>query len=329
MGRIKVLKSEELLNSTYNDDIYPVTSTQAVYDTKNNRLSSILDGINTNISTIINKLLTPEGTKPEGVKKVIVGRAISRKAKSGDIYFNSEGNFLLRMSSIMTDDNSEDILDEEGKVQYVKLMDPDIKKGRLLLGFTTPTRWYPSLFIVPENWEELYYNLSKSGFSEDSEYYETLVGCIQLLNDIKLKDINYETTSPYVKVIKGKLKIIKGEGFPISNSFVVTPDEFALFKQKKSRGRKPLELHMSNNNIISFVPKNRRWNRFYKTKVFNKSDIKYNSFGLYKIHSLWRKRLSSDYTTFTIRVHYKKETIDNIKRIIPTGFKMYNIKYIE
>lgn len=327
MGRIKVLKSSELLNSTYNDDIYPITSTQAVYDTQNNRLSSILDGINTNISTIINKLLTPEGTKPEGVKKVIVGRAISRKAKPGDIYFNSEGNFLLRESSIMTDDNSEDILDEEGKVQYVKLMDPDIKKGRLLLEFTTPTPLYPGLFIVPENWEELYYNLSKSGFSKDSEYYETLVSCILPLHNTKLKDINYETTSPYVKVVKGKLKIVKEVNFYTSkNSFRIHTDKFALFKQKKSRGKKSLKMK---DGTVSAILKNRRWNRFYKTKVFNNSDIKYNAFGLYKIHSLWRKRLSSNYATFTIRVHYKKETIDNIKRIIPTGFKMYNIKYIE
>lgn len=327
MGRIKVLKSTELLNNTIQDDIYPITSTQAVYDTQNNRLSAVLDGINTNISTIINKLLTPEGTKPEGVKKVIVGRAISRKAKFGDVYFNSEGNFLLRESSVMTNDNSEDILDEEGKVQYVKLMDPDVKKGRLLLGFGTSNPAYPSLFIVPENWEELYYNLSKSGFSKDSEYYEILVSHIVSLNKTKLKDINYETTSPYVKVVKGELKIVK-KILSISDNFVVTPNEFALFKQKKSRGKKPLKLNI-NGSIISFVPKNRRWNRFYTTKVFNNLDIKYTAFGLYKIHSLWRKRLSSNYATFTIRVHYKKEIIDNIKRKIPTGFNLYNIKYIE
>lgn len=239
MGRIKVLKSKELIGSTIQDDIYPITSTQAVYDVNNIKLSTILDDINNNISTIVNNLLTPEGEKPSGVKKVIVGRTISRKAKPGDIYFNSKGVFLLRKSSVMTNDNSEDILDDEGKVQYIKLMDPDIKKGRLLLRFTTPTTWYPSLFIVPKNWEELYYNLSKSGFAKDSEYYETLVGCIKPLNDIKLKNINYETTSPYVKVVEGRLKIVKEVNFYTSkNNFSIHTDKFALFKQKKSRGKK-------------------------------------------------------------------------------------------
>ena len=172
MGRIKVLKSTELVNSTINDDIYPVTSTQAVYDENNNKLSNILNSINISISAvdnkisnILNKLI--ESSKENEVKP-IVGRAISCRAKFGDIYFNRTGVLQIEESELVLGDKGNII--ENNYILTTSLR-------RVITKFEIG---FPFLFIIPENWVDIYNRFAIAGFDKNSEVYknEILPLCI-------------------------------------------------------------------------------------------------------------------------------------------------------
>ena len=45
MGKIKKILENELVGGTQSTDVYPVTSTKAVYDENNERLDKILGGL--------------------------------------------------------------------------------------------------------------------------------------------------------------------------------------------------------------------------------------------------------------------------------------------
>lgn len=338
MGRIKVLKSKELVGSTIQDDIYPITSTQAVYDTQNHRLSAILDGINTNISTIINKLLTPEGTKPEGVKKVIVGRAISRKANVGDIYYFSDGHIKIRRSSIAIGEDGNELRDGEGNLIYEKeyevLIKPQIKDQRALLDIWVS---HPCLFIIPENWTSMYETLSRNQFEETSDIYTEIKSmAIQLDTDNKVSNFNCDTTSPYVKVIKGKLVIDKDRTPEMSSE--VNIHKYAVYKLKKSRGKhnKGVLRYLFNkyntyNPLYYDAPvlhrKDRHWQRKRKNLVLydtqNPSNNRYSKFGIYKLYPLWRGRKAINCYKYACRIYYIKNTDTKKKEL--TGMYISSI----
>ena len=61
MGKIKKILENELLGGTQSTDVYPITSTQAVYDENNEKLSDILNRFDTSTNiqnTIFKKLFT-------------------------------------------------------------------------------------------------------------------------------------------------------------------------------------------------------------------------------------------------------------------------------
>ena len=337
MGRIKVLKSKELVGSTIQDDIYPITSTQAVYDVNNIKLSTILDGINNNISTIVNNLLTPEGEKPSGVKKVIVGRAISRKANVGDIYYFSDGHIKIRRSSIAIDEDGNEQRDEEGNLIYEKeykvLPKPQIKDQRVLLNIWVS---HPCLFIIPENWTSMYETLSRNQFGETSAIYTEIQSmAIQLDTDNKVSNFNCDTTSPYVKVIKGKL-VINKDRTPAINS-EVNIHKYAIYKLKKSRGRHNGVLrylfnkYNTYNSLYYDAPvlhrKDRHWQKKRKNLVLydkkNPSNNRYSKFGIYKLYPLWRGRKAVNCYKYACRIYYIKNT--NTKKRELTGMYTYSI----
>lgn len=320
MGRIKILKSKELVGSTIQDDIYPITSTQAVYDTNNIKLSAILDGINNNISTIVNNLLTSEGEKPSGVKKVIVGRAISRKANVGDIYYFSDRCIKIRRSSIAIGEDGNELRDAEGNLVYEKeykvLQNPQIKDQRALLNIWVS---HPCLFIIPENWTSMYETLSRNQFGETSDIYTEIQSmAIQLDTKNKILNFNCNTTSPYVKVIKGKLVIDK-DGEPLI-LHEVNIHKYAIYKLKKSRGKHAGVLRYLFNNYNKYNPlyynapvlhrKDRRWQRKQKNLILydtqNSSNNRYSRFGIYKLHPLWRGRQAINCYKYACRIYYIK-----------------------
>ena len=339
MGRIKVLKSKELVGSTIQDDIYPITSTQAVYDTNNIKLSAILDGINNNISTIVNNLLTSEGEKPSEVKKVIVGRAISRKANVGDIYYFSDKHIKIRRSSIAIDEDGNELRDEEGNLIYEKeyevLKKPQIKNQRALLGIWVS---HPCLFIIPENWTSMYETLSRNQFEETSDICTEIQSmAIQLDTDNKVSNFNCDTTSHYVKVIKGKL-VINKDRTPAMYS-EVNIHKYAIYKLKKSRGKhnkvvfRFLFNRYSNYNPLHYdAPvlsrKDRHWQRKRKNLVLlydkqNPSNNRYSKFGIYKLYPLWRGRKAVNCYKYACRIYYIKNT--NTKKKELTGVHISSI----
>ena len=321
MGRIKILKSKELVGSTIQDDIYPITSTQAVYDTNNIKLSAILDGINNNISTIVNNLLTSEGEKPSEVKKVIVGRAISRKANVGDIYYFSDRHIKIRKSSIATDEDGNELRDEEGNLIYEKeyevLKKPQIKNQRALLGILVS---YPCLFIIPENWTSMYETLSRNQFEETSDICTEIQSmAIQLDTGNKVSNFNCDTTSPYVKVIKGKL-VINKDRIPVMPS-EVNIHKYAVYKLRRSRGkhngvlRYLFNKYNTHNSLYYDAPvlrrKDRHWQRKQKNLVLlydkqNPSNNRYSKFGIYKLYPLWRGRKAVNCYKYACRIYYIK-----------------------
>lgn len=336
MGRIKVLKSKELVGSTIQDDIYPITSTQAVYDTNNTKLSAILDGINNNISTIVNNLLTSEGEKPSEAKKVIVGRAISRKANIGDIYYFSDRCIKIRRSSIAIDEDGNEQRDEEGNLIYEKdykvLTKPQIKDQRALLGIWVS---HPCLFIIPENWTSMYETLSRNQFEETSDIYTEIQSmAIQLDTNNKVLNFNCDTTSPYVKVIKGKLVIDKDKK-PLIDS-EVNIHKYAIYKLKKSRGKqhKGVLRYLFNkyntyNPLYYDAPilhrNDRHWQRKRKNLVLydkqNLSNNRYSKFGIYKLYPLWRGRKAINCYKYACRIYYIKNTSTKKKEL--TGKYIY------
>lgn len=338
MGRIKVLKSKELVGSTIQDDIYPITSTQAVYDTNNIKLSTILDGINNNISTIVNNLLTPEGEKPSGVKKVIVGRAISRKANVGNIYYFSNGHIKIRRSSIAIGEDGNELRDGEGNLIYEKeykvLTKPQIKDQRALLDIWVS---HPCLFIIPENWSSMYETLSRNQFLETSDIYTEIQSmAIQLDTDNKVSNFNCDTTSPYVKVIKGKLVINKDRTPAID--IEVNIHKYAIYKLKKSRGRHNkgvfrylFNKYNTHNSLYYDAPvlhrKDRHWQRKRKNLVLydkqNPSNNRYSKFGIYKLYPLWRGRKAINCYKYACRIYYIKNT--NTKKKELTGMYISSI----
>ena len=54
MGKIKKILENELVGGTQNTDVYPVTSTKAVYDENNENLDSILNSITEKLDTKVN-----------------------------------------------------------------------------------------------------------------------------------------------------------------------------------------------------------------------------------------------------------------------------------
>ena len=337
MGRIKILKSKELVGSTIQDDIYPITSTQAVYDVNNIKLSTILDGINNNISTIVNNLLTPEGEKPSETKKVIVGRAISRKANAGDIYYFSNGCIRIRRSSIAIGEDGNELRDEGGNLIYKKeykvLTKPQIKNQRALLDIWVSS---PCLFIIPENWTSMYETLSRNQFEETSDIYTEIRSmAIQLDTDNKVSNFNCDTTSPYVKVIKGKLVINKDRTPVISGE--VNIHKYAIYKLKKSRGRHNGVLKYLFNKYNTYNPlyynapvlhrKDRRWQRKQKNLILydshNPSNNRYSKFGIYKLYPLWRGRKAVNCHKYACRIYYIKNTSTNKREL--TGVYTYSI----
>lgn len=338
MGRIKVLKSKELVGSTIQDDIYPITSTQAVYDVNNIKLSTILDGINNNISTIVNNLLTPEDEKPSGVKKVIVGRAISRKANIGDIYYFSNGHIKIRRSSIAIGEDGNELRDEEGNLIYEKeykvLTKPQIKDQRALLDIWVS---HPCLFIIPGNWTSMYETLSRNKFEETSDIYTEIQSmAIQLDTNNKVSNFNCDTTSPYVKVIKGKLVINKDRTPAID--IEVNIHKYAIYKLKKSRGRHNkgvfrylFNKYNTHNSLYYDAPvlhrKDRHWQRKRKNLVLydkqNPSNNRYSKFGIYKLYPLWRGRKAINCYKYACRIYYIKNT--NTKKKELTGMYISSI----
>lgn len=338
MGRIKVLKSKELVGSTIQDDIYPITSTQAVYDVNNIKLSAILDGINNNISTIVNNLLTSEGEKPSEVKKVIVGRAISRKANVGDIYYFSNGHIKIRRSSIAIGEDGNELRDAEGNLIYEKdykvLIKPQIKDQRALLDIWVS---HPCLFIIPENWTSMYETLSRNQFVETSDICTEIQSmAIQLDTDNKVSNFNCDTTSPYVKVIKGKLVINKDRTPTMSNE--VNIHKYAVYKLKKSRGKHNKGvfryLFGKYNNYDSLhynAPvlhrNDRHWQRKQKNLILydkkNPSNNRYSKFGIYKLYPLWRGRKAINCYKYACRIYYIKN-IDTKKKEL-TGMYISSI----
>lgn len=337
MGRIKVLKSKELVGSTIQDDIYPITSTQAVYDVNNIKLSTILDGINNNISTIVNNLLTPEGEKPSETKKVIVGRAISRKANVGDIYYFSNGCIRIRRSSIAIGEDGNELRDEGGNLIYEKdykvLIKPQIKDQRALLDIWVS---HPCLFTIPENWTSIYETLSRNQFEETSDIYTEIKSmAIQLDTNNKVSNFNCDTTSPYVKVIKGKLVIDKDKEPPIYRK--VNIHKYAIYKLKKSRGKhnKGIYRYLFD-KYNTYTPlyndpvlhrKDRHWQRKQKNLVLydeqNPSNNRYSKFGIYKLYPLWRGRKAVNCYKYACRIYYIKNKDTKKKEL--TGIYIYSI----
>ena len=54
MGKIKKILENELVGGTQTTDVYPVTSTKAVYDENNERLDNILGGLRDKIDILKN-----------------------------------------------------------------------------------------------------------------------------------------------------------------------------------------------------------------------------------------------------------------------------------
>lgn len=54
MGKIKKLLENELVGGVQSTDLYPITSTKAVYDENNNRLDNILGDLNTSVADVTN-----------------------------------------------------------------------------------------------------------------------------------------------------------------------------------------------------------------------------------------------------------------------------------
>ena len=54
MGKIKKILENELVGGTQATDVYPVTSTKAVYDENNERLDNILGGLRDKIGILKN-----------------------------------------------------------------------------------------------------------------------------------------------------------------------------------------------------------------------------------------------------------------------------------
>lgn len=55
MGKIKKILENELIGGTQTTDVYPVTSTKAVYDENNERLDKILEASQEKLSELVNK----------------------------------------------------------------------------------------------------------------------------------------------------------------------------------------------------------------------------------------------------------------------------------
>ena len=262
-----------------------------------------------------------DGEKPSEVKKVIVGRAISRKANVGDIYYFSNGNVRIRKSSIAIGEDGNELRDEEGNLIYKKeykvLEKPQIKNQRALLDIWVSS---PCLFIIPENWSSMYETLSRNQFEETSDIYTEIKSmAIQLDTDNKVSNFNCDTTSPYVKVIKGKLVINKDKEPLIYHE--VNIHKYAVYKLKKSRGKNSKGVcrylfdryntyDSQHYNAPVLYRKDRHWQRKQKNLVLydgqNPSNNRYSKFGIYKLYPLWRGRKAINCYKYACRIYYIK-----------------------
>ena len=67
MGKIKKILENELIGGTQSTDVYPVTSTKAVYDENNKRLDNIIKELDNKVSTQLPKI---EEAKNEALKNI-------------------------------------------------------------------------------------------------------------------------------------------------------------------------------------------------------------------------------------------------------------------
>ena len=319
MGRIKVLKSTELVNNAINDDIYPVTSTQAVYDENNIKLSNILNSINISISAvdnkisnILNKLI--ESSKENEIKP-IVGRAISCRAKFGDIYFNRTGVLQIKESELVLGDNGNIITNNCILTTNLRRVITHFKIG------------FPFLFIIPENWVDIYNRFSIAGFDENSEIYQNEI----LPLCINASQLCCSTRSPYVTIKYGEFVIDKPIPNHVKNYNIFCDDTYSrnirnikLYKLKKSKGRKKTCrtrwcLNNSAKYRESFNPKDPNIINLLQTSKYPVRNV-----GLYKAVPLWRGRKSINEFKFTVRVKFKQYGVGIEKTSrIATGIKCF------
>lgn len=319
MGRIKVLKSTELVNNNINDDIYPVTSTQAVYDENNIKLSNILKSINISISAVDNKISNVlnkliESSKEKEIKP-IVGRAISCRAKFGDIYFSRTGVLQIKESEL--------VLGDDGNIienNYILTSNLARVTTKFEIGF-------PFLFIIPENWVDIYNRFSIAGFDENSEIYQNEI----LPLCINASQLCCSTRSPYVTIKYGELVIdkpipdhVKNYNIFCDDTYNINIQNIKLYKLKKSKGRKKTCrtrwcLNYSGKYRTSFNPKDP-----HIQSLLQISKYPVRNFGLYKAVPLWRGRKSINEFKFIVRVQFRQTGvgIDKTPRIA-TGIRCF------
>ena len=146
--------------------------------------------------------------------------------------------------------------------------------------------------------------------------------------DNKVSNFNCDTTSPYVKVIKGKLVINKYKEPLIYHE--VNIHKYAVYKLKKSRGKNSkgvyrylFDRYNTYNPLYYDAPvlhrKDRHWQRKQKNLVLydgqNPSNNRYSKFGIYKLYPLWRGRKAINCYKYACRIYYIKNTSTKKKEL--------------
>ena len=133
MGKIKKIQENELIGGTQDTDVYPITSTKAVYDEDNERLDNIIKRIGiVNIPTIYNKdHITEILTLSQAITKVPSdGRVLGFQGK----YIASDGwHTIIFIGNNLTD--------WEDKTKWIDLADKvfnSISKNATFAGIASP-----------------------------------------------------------------------------------------------------------------------------------------------------------------------------------------------
>lgn len=159
MGKIKKITENELVGGTQNTDVYPVTSTKAVYDESNERLDNILNrrGV-VNISTSYNA---------DHIAEVLTLEQAIAKVPSKDRVLGFQGKFLTENgweSYIFTGESTANWSDKSKWSKYSTKIEVDnLQKEQ------------------NEKWGEL---ASKPYIVFNEDYSDTLIKASQLLREI-------------------------------------------------------------------------------------------------------------------------------------------------
>lgn len=111
MGKIKKILENELIGGTQTTDVYPVTSTKAVYDENNKRLDNIIKELNNKVSTQLPKI---EEAKNEALNN------IKKNEQSAITNFNSQ-----RVTPEMLSESTKQLIEASGGGTITNLADDE------------------------------------------------------------------------------------------------------------------------------------------------------------------------------------------------------------